>query len=92
MKTLALYAVAAMLYVVGGAMMKYSLGLTRWQPTLALIGAISIGALIQAWAMRHEDLGASYTVVLGLEAALALAAALYFFDERLTFKAATGIV
>jgi len=27
-----------------------------------------------------------------LEAALALAAALYFFDERLTFKAATGIV
>ena len=59
MKTVALYALAAALYVIGGMLMKYSRGLTRWLPTLALVAVFSAGALIQAKAMRHEQLGSS---------------------------------
>jgi multidrug transporter EmrE-like cation transporter len=91
MKSLLFYALAALLYVAGGASMKYSAGLTRWAPTLALTVAFSAGALIQAWAMRQEPLGTSYTVVLGLEAFLALAAGMFLFGERITPRAATGV-
>lgn len=80
------------MYVAGGAFMKYSQGLTRWLPTIALIVTFSIGALIQAWAIKHQDLGTSYTVVLGLEAALAVAAGFFLFDERITARAAVGLV
>ena len=71
MKIIAFYALAAALYVTGGTFMKYSQGLTRLSPTLALVTVFSAGALIQAWAMKHEALGPSYVVVLGLEALLA---------------------
>jgi multidrug transporter EmrE-like cation transporter len=87
-----LYSLAALLYVVGGVCMKYSAGLTRWAPTLALMMAFSAGALIQARAMRQEALGTSYTVVLGLEAFLALAAGMMLFGERITPKAVAGVV
>ena len=57
MKALALYSLAAALYVVGGVFMKYSAGLTRWLPALALVVVFGAGALIQAWAMKQEPLG-----------------------------------
>ena len=91
MKTLALYSLAALMYVAGGVCMKYSAGLTKWLPTLALTVAFAAGALIQAWAMRYEDLGTSYAVVLGLEAFLALAAAMLLFGESITFRAGAGM-
>jgi multidrug transporter EmrE-like cation transporter len=65
MKVIAFYAVAAALYVAGGTFMKYSQGLTRLLPSLALVMLFSAGALLQAWAMKHEALGPSYVVVLG---------------------------
>jgi small multidrug resistance pump len=92
MKSLAFYALAAALYVVGGVFMKYSRGLTRLLPTLALMIAFSTGALIQAWAMRHQQLGPSYVVVLGLEAIIALAAGHLLFHEAITVKIFTGVV
>ena len=92
MKTLALYSLAAGLYVVGGVFMKYSRGLTRLVPTFALVVAFGAGALIQAWAMRREQLGPSYVVVLGLEALLAVVAGNLIFGETISVKIVTGVI
>jgi multidrug resistance protein EbrB len=91
MKTLALYSIAAIMYVTGGALMKYSQGLTQALPTLGLTALFSTGALIQARAMRHEELGSSYVAVLGLEALLAITLGALLFGEQLSARAAAGI-
>jgi multidrug transporter EmrE-like cation transporter len=91
MKTVALYALAAALYVIGGTLMKYSRGLTRLLPTVALVAVFSAGALIQAKAMRHEPLGPSYVVVLGLEALLAVMAGYLFFGEHASARTLSGV-
>lgn len=72
--------------------MKYSQGLTRPVPTLALVAFFSSGALIQAWAMRHEPLGPSYVVVLGLEAMLTVIAGSVIFGEPVSVKMLGGVV
>jgi small multidrug resistance pump len=92
MKTMALYSLAAALYVAGGALMKSSRGLTRLLPTIALVIVFSAGALIQARAMRHQQLGSSYVVVLGLEALLAVVMGYLFFAEQVTVKTLSGVV
>ena len=92
MKTLGLYALAAALYVAGGLFMKYSHGLTKWLPTVALVGFFAAGALLQAWAMKQEALGPSYVVVLGLEALLAVIAGNVIFGEPISVKVLTGAV
>src|SRR5438094_9900208 len=91
MKIIAFYAVAAALYVAGGTFMKYSQGLTRLLPTLGLVTLFSAGALLQAWAMKHEALGPSYVVVLGLEALLAVVAGSVIFAEPVTVKIFCGV-
>jgi len=92
MKIMALYSLAAALYVAGGALMKASRGLTRLLPTVALVIVFSAGALIQARAMRHQQLGSSYVVVLGLEALLAVVMGYLFFAEQMTIKMISGVV
>ena len=62
MNALVIYGLAAPLYVTGGVFMKYSAGLTRWLPELALVALFSAGALMQASAMKREPLGSSYVV------------------------------
>ena len=91
MKTLVLYSVAAIMYVLGGALMKYSQGLTQALPTLGLTALFSTGALIQARAMRYEQLSSSYIVVLGIEALLAMILGAFLFGEQLSGRAAAGI-
>jgi multidrug transporter EmrE-like cation transporter len=91
MKTLALYSLAAVMYVTGGVLMKYSQGLTQAVPAFGLTALFSAGALIQARAMRHEELGTSYIVVLGLEALLAITYGTLFFGEQISLRAAGGI-
>ena len=91
MKALALYSLAAALYVAGGVFMKHSAGLTRWLPTLALVALFGAGALIQAWAMKQESLGSSYVVVLGLEALLAVIAGYFLFAEQLNARMLGGV-
>ncbi len=91
MKSLGLYSIAAVLYVVGGALMKYSHGVTRLLPSVALVAAFGAGALVQAWAMKHEALGPSYVVVLGLEALLAVVAGSLIFAEQVTLKTICGV-
>ena len=91
MKTIAFYSLAAALYVVGGVLMKYSEGLTKWLPAAALVFSFSAAALIQAWAMKREALGPSYVVVLGLEALLAVVAGTVIFAEEVSVKMLSGI-
>jgi multidrug resistance protein EbrB len=91
MKMLVLYLIAAIMYVTGGALMKYSQGLTQTLPTLGLTALFSAGALIQARAMRYEQLGSSYALVLGLEALLATILGMLLFNEQLSGRAAVGI-
>lgn len=91
MTSVILYSLAAALYVAGGAFMKYSQGLTRLLPTLALVVFFSAGALVQAWTMRQEALGPSYVVVLGLEALLAVVAGSVMFGEELTVRTLSGV-
>jgi len=92
MKTIALYSVAAAMYVLGGIFMKSSEGLARLYPTLALVAVFSAGALVQAWAMRLEALGPSYVVVLGLEALLVVGASSILFAEPVTGKLVCGVL
>jgi multidrug transporter EmrE-like cation transporter len=92
MKSLVLYAIAAALYVAGGTLMKYSQGLTRLLPSVALVAVFSAGALIQAWAMKSEALGPSYVIVLGLEALLAVIAGSIIFAEQVTVKTLCGVM
>jgi small multidrug resistance pump len=92
MKTVALYGLAAALYVVGGMFMKYSRGLTRLLPTVALVALFSTGALTQAWAMRRDPLGPSYVVVLGLEAMLAVVMGSVMFGEAIGVKTFVGVL
>ena len=91
MKTIGLYSLAAVMYVTGGVLMKYSQGLTQAWPTFGLTALFSAGALIQARAMRHEELATSYIVVLGLEALLAITYGSLFFGEQISLHAAGGI-
>ena len=91
MKTLSLFSLAALFYVVGGAFMKYSQGLTQLLPTLGLTVLFSSGALIQAWAMKGEELGSSYIIVLGLEAMLAVAFGTILFGEQIGARSLVGI-
>lgn len=79
------------MYVLGGVLMKWSQGLTQALPTLGLTALFSAGALIQARAMRDEQLGTSYVVVLGLEALLAIAIGNFLFGEQISTRAAAGI-
>src|SRR3954467_11971864 len=91
MKTLGLFSIAALLYVLGGVFMKYSQGLTQALPTLALTILFSCGALLQAWAMKGAELGSSYVIVLGLEAMLAVALGTVLFGEHIGVRSLVGI-
>ena len=91
MKTLGLYSLAAALYVAGGILMKYSQGLTKLSPAVALLACFSGGALVQARAMRGDALGPSYVVVLGLEALLAVVAGSLIFYEDMTIRTLSGV-
>lgn len=91
MKALALYSLAAALYVIGGVFMKHSAGLTRWFPVVGLVVVFATGALVQALAMKQEALGSSYVVVLGLEALLAVLAGYFLFAEQLNARIVSGV-
>jgi len=92
MKSIVLYSIAAALYVAGGVLMKYSQGLTRLLPSVALVAVFGAGALVQAWAMKREALGPSYVIVLGLEALLAVIAGSIIFAEEVTVKTFCGVM
>src|SRR5947209_15333152 len=81
MSSLLLMAGAACAYVAGGVCMKYSEGLTRLWPSIALFLLFCSGAALQALAVRSAQLGPTYVFVLGLEAVLAFLLGVVIFHE-----------
>jgi quaternary ammonium compound-resistance protein SugE len=75
---------AAISFASGGYFMKLSNGAGRLAPTIGFLALFCVGALLQAAAMKKEDLGSIYLLVLGLEAALALVFSVIVLGERLT--------
>jgi len=81
---LVLAALAALCFTVGGIFMKQADGLRHGSPTALFLLLFAAGAAVQSQAMRGAELGTTYVVVLGLEAALALAFGTFLFAEPTT--------
>jgi len=91
---LVLLVAAALAYTLGGVCMKYSEGLTRLPPSLAVGVLFLFGAACQALAMRRAEMSVAYIFVLGLESILAFAFGVAFFSEAVTASrlAAVGFI
>ena len=72
---------AATAFAAGGLFMKLSVGLSRPLPTAAFLVLFAGGAVLQAIAMRNEELGVSYILVLGAEAVLSLVLSIAVLGE-----------
>jgi small multidrug resistance pump len=90
--TLLLQLGAALAYGLGGACMKLSDGLRRPLPTVGLYALFMLGATLQTLGLRRADLGVSYILVLGLEAVVAFALALFVFGETVGPVPAFGVI
>jgi quaternary ammonium compound-resistance protein SugE len=89
---IALSIAAAILFAVGGLFMKYSNGMTRFLPGVAVLVLFCFGATCQAIAMKHSDMGPVYILVLGLEAASAFLLSIVVLGERATMARVVAVV
>ena len=87
-----LASIAALSFTVGGIFMKYADGPHSRSATALFLLLFAFGAVIQSQAMRGAELSATYIVVLGLEAALALAFGTLLFAEPITLPKIAAIV
>src|SRR4051812_19209078 len=76
-----LLTLASFAYACGGLFMKRSDGATRAAPTAIFVALFVAGALLQALGMKRADMGASYVLVLGIEAVIAVALSAYVLNE-----------
>jgi len=72
--------------------MKYADGVRHPLPMLAYIALFGIGAVLQSQAMRDTELGATYILVLGLEATLAFVLGVALFDEVATMRKLAAVL
>ena len=86
--------VAALAYAAGGVMMKRSDGFRNAMPSALVFVCFALGATVQTFALKRQELGSGYVIVLGLEAiaALALGARLYREPVDATKLAAVALV
>jgi multidrug transporter EmrE-like cation transporter len=82
---------ASLAYAVGAIFMKASDGYARPWPSFLVYVCFGVGATCQVFAMRFQDVGSGYTIVLGLEAVAAIGLGILLFREPLTLMRATGI-
>lgn len=83
---------AAASFTIGGIFMKLADGVRDKGAIAALLVCFATGAILQSLAMRGEDLGVTYIVVLGVEAALAFVFGWLFFAEAVTALKLAGVV
>jgi multidrug transporter EmrE-like cation transporter len=88
--TLAL--LAALAFTVGGVVMKSADGVRHLLPVIGFVTLFGIGAALQSTAMRGAELGATYILVLGLEAAMAFVLGVVLFDESVTAAKLSALV
>ena len=89
---LVLCSLAALSFAVGGIFMKHADGLRHASASVVFLLLFGAGAAVQSQAMRGAELGPTYIVVLGLEAALALAFGTFLFAEPITFHKAGAVL
>jgi multidrug transporter EmrE-like cation transporter len=77
---------AALSFTAGGVLMKHADGMRHHAPVAGFVVLFAIGAMLQSQAMRGNELGATYILVLGLEAALAFGLGIVLFDETVTLR------
>jgi len=79
--TLTLPTLAALAFTLGGVFMKSADGVRHPAPTAGFLLFFAAGAVLQSQAMRGAELGATYILVLGLEAMLAFGLGVVLFGE-----------
>jgi quaternary ammonium compound-resistance protein SugE len=89
---LALAALAAFAFTLGGVLMKYADGLNRPLPAVGFLVLFGAGAVAQSLALRDVELGTTYILVLGLEAALAFGFGIVLFGESVTATKAAAVL
>ena len=89
---LVLAGVAALFFTVGVVFMKRADGHRNASATAVFLVLFAVGAAVQSHAMRGAELGPTYVVVLGLEAALAVALGAILFAEPLTLAKAAAVL
>jgi len=83
---------AALLFAVGGLFMKYSDGMTKIVPAVAVLLLFCCGAVCQAMAMKDAEMGPIYILVLGLEAITAFALSMAVLGERASLGRICAVV
>ena len=82
---------ASFAYAGGAVFMKASHAFTRPWPSVLIYVCFGLGATLQCWAMKYQEIGSGYTIVLGLEAVAAIAMGILFFREPITLARLLGI-
>ncbi len=88
---LLLAALAALAFTTGGLFMKQADGLRHAWPIATFVVLFGVGAAVQSLAMRGAELGATYVLVLGLEAGLAYALGIAVFGEVPTVQKSAAL-
>ena len=83
---------AALAFTAGGVFMKYADGARHAVPVAGYLALFAIGATLQSQAMRGTGLGATYVLVLGLEAAIACGLGVVLFDETATWRKLASVI
>jgi len=89
---LMLASLAALAFTVGGIFMKYADGLRNAPASVLFLVMFVFGAALQSQAMRGAELGPTYILVLGLEAAFAFGFGSFIFGEAITLMKVGAIV
>ncbi len=83
---------AALSFTIGGIFMEWSDGLSRFWPSLAIYGLFFAGASFQTLAIKNTSMGATYVLVVGLEAMLAMALSVFILKENHSMLNLGGVV
>lgn len=82
---------AALGYALGAVCMKSACGFQRPLASIGVFVCFGFAAALQTLAMKHQDVGVGYTLVLGLEATVAALLGVLVFREPVTAARVGGI-
>lgn len=82
---------AALCFTTGGIFMKHADGFRQLAPAASFVLLFGVGAVLQSHAMRGTGMAATYVLVLGLEAALALGFGVWLLGEPLSTVKVVGM-